>query len=298
MRSTIMILLSMFLSDSIALGGEIADGVYSRSKESSALKVVTQDGREMHLGEKCGLEIHRAEVRSQDNRNTRFCLLLTVPYDPQLERKILVVDGVAYRQCGGGSSQKKTSSLQFNISGGDNAERVAKHFRIQPVLRRHPQHCLEVSFIPAGGLVRLGEEVWVTLQITNVGKRTVAFMKGGMNRAKRDNQYVFSATFRGKQVRDVGTSFHFGGIAVRRILRPGDVFRDKVNLGKWFSFGESGRYEVVGSYHMDFVDPEGSEIWRTIWQTYVTAKFFVRVGSGKRPSNQRVQSDAAEEPRR
>ena len=107
------------------------------------------------------------------------------------------------------------------------------------------------------------EDVIVTLRITNVGTNAVSFMQGGRNRAARDNQYTFSARSRGKQVEDVGTSYHFGGLAVRRVLRPGDVFEDKVSLKKWFSFKDAGMYEMHGSYYVDFQDPE-DDSWRTI----------------------------------
>jgi hypothetical protein len=88
----------------------------------------------------------------------------------------------------------------------------------------------------------------VTWRIVNVGTNVVSFMQGGRNRAARDNQYIFSARSGGKHVEDVGTSFHFGGLAALRVLKPGDVFEDKVSLQKWFSFEKAGMYELHGSY--------------------------------------------------
>ena len=117
----------------------------------------------------------------------------------------------------------------------------------------------------------------VTLRITNVGINAVSFMKGGRNRGPRDNQYTFSATYRGKQVEDVGPGYDFGGIAALRTLRPGDVFEDKVNLQKWFPFKEgAGLYEIHGSYYLGFQDPD-DDSWRTIWDDYASGDFVVTI---------------------
>src|SRR5262249_41623137 len=194
---------------------------------------------------------------------------------------ILIVDGTAYRLVGSGASQKETSSLNFEVTGDDNAKQVAKYFGTSPPYRRHPGHGLQVSFIPVKQVFETGEEVIVTLRITNVGGNAVSFMQGGRNRAARDNQYIFSARYRGKQVEDIGTSYHFGGMSVRRVLEPSEVFEAKVSLNKWFLFKEAGLYEIHGSYYLDFLDPE-DDSWRIILEDYASADF---VGTIKERSN-------------
>ena len=186
------------------------------------------------------------------------------------------MDGAAYRQIGSGSSQKDRSSASFEVTGDDNAKQVAKYFGTPLPYRKHPGHELQVSFIPVKQEFDTGEEVIVTLRITNVGTQAVAFMQGGRNRAARDNQYIFSATYRGKQVEDIGTSYHLGGISVRRVLQPGDIFEDKVTLQKWFSFREAGVYEIHGSYYLDFQGP-ADDSWKTIWEDYASADFAVTI---------------------
>src|SRR5262249_28752585 len=112
--------------------------------------------------------------------------------------------------------------------------------------------------------------------VTNVGDNTLSFQKGGRNRALRDNQYIFSAYWNGKQVADIGSSYHMGGLSTRKVLKPGETFEDRVSLSKWFAFDKGGLYEVHGAYYMEFYDPNAST-WRPIWEDYVSADFQIRI---------------------
>ncbi len=87
---------------------------------------------------------------------------------------------------------------------------------------------------------------------------------------------MFSAQFLGKQVPDIGSSHHFGGISTRRVLAAGDVFEQEVSLDKWFAFNKKGSYEVFGSYDLMFHDPTNAGS-RPIWMDYVSGKFFVKI---------------------
>jgi hypothetical protein len=260
------------------LAGQAENGIYVRSQDPSGALIKTLDGQEVRLGTRRALQILNAQMYSQNNERTKFYLTLTIPYDPSLgpSSYILFVDGTAYRQVGSGSSREETSSLSFDVSGGDRAQQVANYVGISVPYRRHPGHQFQVSFIPAKQEFDTGEEVIVTLRITNVGTNAVSFMQGGRNRAARDNQYIFSARYQGKQVEDIGTSYHFGGISVRRVLEPREVFEAKVSLNKWFLFKEAGMYEIHGSYYLAFQDP-ADDRWKTIWEDYASADFIVRI---------------------
>ena len=274
----LLLIAVLWISALLVRAAEPENGIYELSQDTSAALVKTQDGQEVRLGERRPLQIRKTEMFSQNNENTRFYLSVTIPYDPSLgpSSYVLFVDGTAYRQVGSGSSTNETSSLGFYVSGDDKAKQVAKHFENSLRYRRHPGHHLQVSFMPEKKEFETGEDVIVTLRITNVGTNAVSFMQGGRNRAARDNQYIFSARYRGNQVEDVGTSNHFGGTAGRRVLRPGEVFEDKVSLKKWFSFKEAGMYEIHGSYYLDFKDPE-DDFWRTIWEDYASTDFIVAI---------------------
>ena len=266
-------------------------GFYLRAAGEPSPWLKSQDGQKIFLGERQTLAVHKSELSSQDNGNTRFHLSVTVPYDKGIgpSTYILIVAGRAYRQSGSGSSQEKTSSLSFYVSGEESVKQVSEFMGTSIVYRRHPHHNLLISFSTTEHQFSVGDEVAATLRIKNVGTNDVAFMKGGRNRAARDNQYVFSARLGGKQIDDVGTSYHFGGMASRRVLKPGEVFEDSISLNKWFSFDKTGIYELHGSYYLDFKDPNG-ESWRTIWEDYVSADFTVRIKEDG-PSNKAIDSD-------
>jgi len=53
-----------------------------------------------------------------------------------------------------------------------------------------------------------------------------------------------------------------------------------VDLGKWFAFREGGTYKILGSYYMEFCDPEGGS-YAAIWEDYVTAEFSILVEEKK-----------------
>ena len=261
------------------------DGFYLRAEGEPAPWIESQDRQRLFLGARQQLRIQKAEIFSQNNANDKFHLYLTIPYDEKLgpSSYILIVGGTAYTQSGSGASQNETSSLSFYILEEENAKQVSRYMKTPVVYRGHPGHNLRISFTPTKQEFRVGEEVTATLRIANVGANTISFMKGGRNRAARDNQYVFSARYNGKQVDDIGTSFHFGGLAFRRVLKPGEVFEDKISLSKWFAFDKAGMYEIHGSYYLDFNDPDAAT-WRTIWEDYASADFIVTIKEPKQAS--------------
>lgn len=253
-----------------------ANGFYLNSTTAANPAIKTLEGRETHLGARRALTIRKADLFAQDNDNTRFDLSLSIPYDKDLgpDSYLLVVDGTAYEQAGSGASQRETSYLNFSIAGAEKAKQVASFLGTVPVYHKHPRHAMSVSYLPTKPEFLPGEEVTVTLRIKNVGTEPFAFMKGGRNRAARDNQYVFSAYLAGKQVADVGDSYHLGGLAVRILLKPGEVFQDTISLKRWFAFSKPGVYEMHGSYYLNFVDP-ARDSFQTVWEDYASGEFYV-----------------------
>lgn len=272
----------LLLVGACALGADQpGDGIYLWSKDGSAPPITSQAGKKMFLGARQDLKIQSLDLSSQNNANTRFDLSLTLPYDKNIgpSSYILIVSGTAYEQIASGAgrenaSQEKKSTISFRILGDENARQVSQYLKTPIIYRKHPRHNLLVSFTPTKQEFSIGDEVTATLQITNVGTNTISFLQGGRNRAERDNQYVFCARYKLQQVEDIGTSGHMGGLGRWCVLKPGEIFEDKISLSKWFSFDKAGTYEVHGSYYLDFNDPD-AESRRTIWEDYVSADFIV-----------------------
>lgn len=262
-----------------ALGAEpVPDGLYLHAPGEPAPPIRTQDGREFFLGARRDLKILGSDLLANDNANSQFQLQLTTPYDPTLVpgTYLLIVAGTAYRQGGSGASQQESSSLTFQILEEDNARQVARYFNIPIAYRRHPGHELRVTFTPTKQSFASGSEVTAVLRITNMGTKSIAFMKGGRNRAPRDNQYIFSAHRYDEPVPEIGTSRHFGGLASKYVLQPAATFEDTISLSKWFAFDMTGFYDIHGSYFMRFIDPE-ADSWGTVWTDYVSADFMVKI---------------------
>jgi hypothetical protein len=253
------------------------DGLYLL-KEGVRKPELMADGHWKGLGAKRDIKVTKAYIISQSNANDRFYLGIHVPYDKELDevRHVLLVDGQALLQSSSGSSNKSESTLGFEIDSLDRAIAVGRYFKTYLSVRAHPKYNLRVSIKPEKTEYVPGEPVRAALEVENVGQTEFAFMKGGRNRAGRDNQYVFAAYMTGKQVADVGTTMNFGGLAVRKVVRPGEVFRDTIDLGKWFAFDKPGLYELIGTYHMEFV-PVTGDGFQTIWEDNISAEFFVNV---------------------
>jgi|GEM_PF-6813677 len=185
---------------------QIPNGFYEQSEHLTTQTILSQDDVLIHVGEKYEPTGQKFSMWSQNNANSHFLLEFEVPFDKKLEtsRKVLIINGRAYRSGGGGSSQQKTSSMYFQVQGKEQAAEVAKYFALEPRLRRHPAHKLAVFFTPTQKQFSPGEEVKVVLSIKNVGSVPIAFMQGGKNRGMRDNQYTFSARHEGKPVADIG----------------------------------------------------------------------------------------------
>lgn len=278
-RNRLLIVALFSLYSICALGAEpLPDGIYLHAPGQPAPPIRTQDGREFFLGAKRELKIQRNELLSDDNANSHFQLHLTTAYDPALspETYLLIVAGTVYRQGGSGASHQESSSLTFQILEEDNAKQVARYFDIPIAYRRHPGHKLRVAFTPTKQSFASGAEVTAVLRITNIGTKPIAFMKGGRNRAPRDNQYIFSAHRYGEPVPEIGTSQHHGGMASKYMLQPAATFEDTISLSKWFAFDMTGFYDIHGSYFMDFIEPE-ADSWRTVWTDYVGADFMVKI---------------------
>ena len=255
----------------------VGNGFYRLSWNAPGPPVKLYD-RTYYAAEKLDLTVLKAEIGSTNNANTQFNLSVTIPLASQPELPVaLFIGGMANPSYGRGSDGKN-AIIQFSIGDRQRAEQVASFLNIQTILHRHPQHELEISFRPVQAEFHQGEQVSVIFHIRNVGENVIAFQEGGRNRAARDNQYVFSCRLNGRQVDDIGNSGHQGGISFVRKLKPGEVFEENVDLGKWFAFDKQGVYELLGSYYMDFIDPDrDAPPHFPIWEDYATAEFSVKI---------------------
>jgi len=278
-KITLLTAIFLLFTNSLLSQIQPEDGFYLRAIDNNdTYEYQSQDGTKFLLGEKQILKIEQCEITSSNNENTQFYLSVKMPYDDKVNSSwnVLFVGGTAYRQSSSGSSKNETMSKGFRISGAENAKQVSKYLNTPIHYRKHPQYNMLVTFNTTKEEFNIGEEVTAILRIKNVGDKAFTFQKGGRNRAIRDNQYLFTAFFRGNHVPDIGTNSHMGGISTDRTIKPGDIFEDEISLSKWFSFNQAGAYEIHGSYYLDFKNPD-TKSYITIWQDYASADFTIKI---------------------
>ena len=259
---------------------QLDDGLYVRSREETPLSITTQDGAKVFLKGPSDHKVLRCDITSQDNANSKYYVYLRTPYTEDHSDYVLIVSGTGYTSPFEGAVKDEYRAIGFIVVGDGNAELVARSFKTAVRHRAHPRHGLLVSWLPSAPQYSAGDEVTATLRIENVGTNTVAFQKGGRQRAARDNQYVFSARYNGEHVADIGSSSHLGGLSGTVILRQGEVFEDRVNLNKWFAFDRPGTYDIHGAYYLAFREPDDQSFF-TIWEDYASADFQVMIRKTK-----------------
>lgn len=228
------------------------------------------------LGERLQLRVLSAEINAENNFNTSFQLHVSTPYT-EAERPafVLWVAGRTYRTSSTGSQQGVTRTYTFRITDVGEARAIASYLGIQPTLRKHPGHLLATRFTTDKREYRVGDAVTAELTIENVGQKTLRFMDGGRNRGARNNQFSFAAQLDNRPYPDSGDPIHFGGSAGVVVLKPGQKFTKKVELGKWYKLDHPGLYSIVGAFYLAFVPAD--DFAPVLWEDYVAAPFYVHM---------------------
>ena len=264
-----------FLSMNTVSANGISNGIYLQSQDTKCPLLKNQTGKNIFIGEKKEPKILKIKNISENNANTGFNFTLLTPYDTTT-CYVLVVNQNAYTSDAWGSEKNETSSIHFRVLGEKNIQEVAKYLNVSLNYRSHPKHNLFLTFVPTKKEFIIGEEVFVTMQIKNVGNNIISFDKGGRNRGMRDNQYIFNGRYRGEQIKDIGSIFHHGGLSFKKVLKPGDILEETISLNKWFAFEKSGNYEIFGSFYLNFRD-DTNDSGGSIWEDYVSENFNVKI---------------------
>lgn len=224
--------------------------------------------------------LDRATLVSTSNDNNSFLLNLyrSEPFSlPHGELGVLVGDKVIRLNHSGSGKHIGGTGVEYSIGGVIDDSTlitpVIEHFHPTVQKRVHPEHQMFVSFTPNKNEFTVGEKVAVTLNITNIGKKTFTFVQGGRQRGFRDNQFAFSAELFGKMLPDIGNPTNFGGLGSFVTLKPGEAHKISVDLDNWFQFTAPETYRLRGSYYMSFLNDERV----MIWEDFACAEFWLRI---------------------
>jgi len=245
------------------------------------------------LGKRLSPSVGRGvSLESLTNDNARFHLVVDgfdpLPEAGRDERVALVVDGVVLRVRLPSQQQEQYATLvrDANVRLGatvyteDSARVLAKAYKIEPMLRKHPGHRLAVKWATEKREYAPGAAVNATMTITNTGTEAIRFTHGGQQRGARDNQFRFVAQQgrAGKGLPDVGDPNNFGGISRSITLKPGESYSATVELTKWFKFEKRDTYRVTGIFEMPLIDPKSDDGFRPeLWDELAVGEFVVRV---------------------
>jgi hypothetical protein len=222
---------------------------------------------------------------ANDNSHYRLTAFCPLAKDADLSpRTAIVVAGKAVLIWGHSDHRpaELVVDVDGNVLGQELAEKIAAELKIKPQLRSHPGHQWQVSFAPDKESYQLGDPVTLKMTIKNVGQTTFAFMDGGMNRGRRNNQFQFVAFAgggSGDPVPDLGDPRNFGGLAGYITLKPGDVFTKTVKLDDWFKFIAADTYRVTGMFRVALHDPQDTR--HTLWDDFAVGECTVRIDEPK-----------------
>lgn len=275
-------------SDGEKVFDELPNGIYSARPEDS-----DEQGTEVKRSDAEGTvvllhrltdQFGRIEMKSMANDNTRFRIHLkgAGPFreGDDIGRLALVVDGV-YATVWGHSDPDELGrmDLSASVTGAEAARRIAVALGVQPRLRQHLGHRMEVTYEPTKQSFQAGEAVVLKMTIKNTGDVPFSFQDGGKQRGPRNNQFGFTALCNGGQgpeIPDTGDPRHHGGKSVLRTLRKGEAFEKEVDITKWFDLSQPGTYKIDGRFEIELHDPDAEEYF-VLWEDVAHGECLVAI---------------------
>ena len=264
---------------------DLPDGIYVVKPDGAGTRRKDSDGKELILGDCLGGKWKEARLWSIRNDNSVYKLELNdlgpLDYSRGTGKIALILDGVCLNFAGGRyNPDGKVRDPFFVVSGEDNANKVAKRLGIQPMLRKHPGHSIELRWFPEHDSFEVGEPVLLTMKLRNCGTQPFAFVNGGKQRAKRDGQFRFLAQSQaghGKSLADEGQANEMGGISSIWTLQPGETLSRTVTLSKWFEFKEPGTYRITGLFEMELKKLPADKSDIPIWDDLPAGECLIRI---------------------
>lgn len=257
----------------------LADGFYQVVENGTGVEVARTYGGTVRLVEQRSSEFGDVSIWSVTNDNSRW--RVRCQYVPAFDCIVpigLYCDGVCDMVWSHSDpDDANTIELDADVWGQENAERLATKLDCEPQSRSHPGHKMLCRWKPLHKSFEPGEPVMLELQIENVGEEPLRFIAGGQQRGARDNQFRFIAragSGYGDAVPDTGDATNFGGLGGYIDLKPGEVFRKKIDITKWFDFKHPDTYRITGLYELAIYD-EGFH--RVIWDDFAVGECTVRI---------------------
>ncbi len=139
----------------------------------------------------------------------------------------------------------------FEIESRERAEALALSLGIPLALRKERPYRLEAEFTTERPSFEKGEEIVVSMTLTNTGEVPVQFETGGWQRgANRHARFTFQVTRDGELVPDTSRTTNWGGLGGWATLEPGEELVEQALLNRWVPPDTPGDYVVEATYEL------------------------------------------------
>ena len=242
----------------------LSDGLFFTklpNQPGNSMKAIDQNGKVIEISLDPGPEVKRSYVYAVDNQNAQYIATVIIEGIPDRSLWLaLCVGGECFTTIGSGGTSDKTTQVSFR-GNPEQADRIAAFLKVPRLDRMHPGHKLRGEFVPSKNAFQRGEDIGVTLRLTNVGDVPIVYAKGGdyHSEIQRCNRFSFRIYFDGKLKKDITSADSGGGMVGRPSLKPDDTDTIEENLLNWGTFSRPGKYEVHCRYRLDLQIPRPRE---------------------------------------
>ena len=291
MRRHFLLAILLGVLTATSLMGAVEDGFYVVSSDATAVPIQTLKGQTIHLGDVIPVADTEVFLWSQVNDNSRYNLEVTseAPFPGRFPHVALVLDGRCLEISGGGHGGDKEGKMHYflhaDVSDPAFIAKITDHYHITPQDRHHPGHQFTTIFSTDLQGYSLAKPIQVTLRITNCGTAPFAFRNPSFD-IQDNGDFSFAAFWwKGKSfwkgnewIGLAGNprpeSVLIGFLQATQILKPGETFSLPVDLKKYFTFTQTGKYRFRGSYYLEIMNPESR---RLIWDDFATGDFSLEI---------------------
>ena len=244
-RFSVFVLILLFPASIMA-----QNGLYETALKGKGQKTTDRNGFQIVVTPK-KIEYKKAWIFSEVNDNSRFSA-----YFRTAKRKtggswpVLRIDTVFFHPSSIGSDDV-LSDIGFTLTESE-AVFMADKMNIPMCRRKDPGYLPEGDFIPIKKEYFTGDTVRIYFVLTNRGKETFTYNRGGRyrNSTGRCNYFHFQITFQDSLLKDISDYNDFGGIEGIPELLPGQSDTLHESVSNWCRFDKPGVYTLDCSYEL------------------------------------------------
>jgi HEAT repeat protein len=140
-------------------------------------------------------------------------------------------------------------SLTWSCSDESNESTEKRGKRDFAELYETGECSIEAGFEPDNSQIILGQPLFITFKVTNRSEKQYRFFVGGDNRGsvRHNNFHITAVNAYGDTVKDPYSYRNFGGKGNNVVLKFGESYSERLFLGHWCAFEDTGTYTVACS---------------------------------------------------